>query len=138
MARRRIINRKEYRGDYEGNEEEKREGEEGEAEEEDEDEDEDEDEAEDEEGGEEEEDAPKAKKAKKPAKEPKPKKPRAGKAPPRQRAVWGVFSNSNQRVATFPFPEKEKAVAHAQKLREDKNQTYFVQLVKEPLVEEKK
>jgi hypothetical protein len=85
-----------------------------------------------------------APKKKKPAKEPKPKakakaKPRtrAPKAAPRMKVVWGVFNNSNQRVATFDYPKKHEAEAHAAKLKADKNQTFFVQPVKEPMEEKK-
>jgi hypothetical protein len=149
MARR-IVNRMEKRAEYEAFERRQDDDEvEGEEEEEDEEE---EDEAEDEEGDEEEpitdegedEDEGPPKKKKKPAKEPKPKakpkaKPRtrAPKAAPRMKVVWGVFNNSNARVATYDYPKKREAEEHAAKLRTDKNQTFFVQPVKEPMEEKK-
>ena len=139
MARRRTLNHKELRADYEAAERRKQEGEEAEDEELDEDEDEDEEEASDEEEGEagdEEEEAPAKKPAKKKAapKEPKPKRVRTPKVV-RQKVVWAVFNNSNQRVASFDYPKKKEAEDHAAKLSADKKQTFFVQPVKEPMEE---
>jgi hypothetical protein len=144
MARRRTLNHKELRADYEAAERRKQEGEEGE-EEEVEEEDEDEEEASDEEEGEagdEEEEAPAPAPAKKPAKkkaapkEPKPKRVRTPKVV-RQKVVWVVFNNSNQKVATFDYPKKKEAEEHAAKLSADKKQTFFVQPVKEPMEDKK-
>jgi hypothetical protein len=145
MARR-TRNRLELRAEFDAaerrkEEEDKVKGEDAEDEEEDDEEEEDDDEAEagdeaeDEELAEEEdEDEPKPKKKKKPAKEPKPRKARVAKVV-RQKAVWAVFNNSNQRVATFDYPKKQEALDHAVKLKGESktNQTYFVQMVKEPL-----
>jgi hypothetical protein len=139
MARRRTLNHKELRADYEAAERRKQEAGEGEDEElEDEDEDEDEEEASDEdegEGGDEDDEAP-AKKPKKKAapKEAKPKRVRTPKVV-RQKVVWAVFNNSNQRVASFDYPKKKEAEDHAAKLSADKKQTFFVQPVKEPMEE---
>jgi hypothetical protein len=66
------------------------------------------------------------------AKAARPKRARATKSL-RQRAVWGVFSNSNARVETFPFPQKREAEEYAAKLKAEKGSTYFVQMVKEPI-----
>jgi hypothetical protein len=74
--------------------------------------------------------APKKKKA--PSKAPRPKRVRATKAV-RQRVVWGVFNNSNARVETFPFPQKKEAEDYAARMKAEKNSTYFVQPVKEPI-----
>src|SRR5215469_10726964 len=139
MARRRTLNHKELRADYEAAERRKQEGEEGEDEELDEaDEDEDEEEAsgEDEgEGGDDEEAPPKKPVKKKAApKEPKPKRVRTPKVV-RQKVVWVVFNNSNQKVASFDYPKKKEAEDHAAKLSADKKQTFFVQPVKEPMEE---
>ena len=143
MARR-ILNRKDLRADYEAAERRKGEDEEAEDEEEqDEDEEADEgeeeaaeaeDEAEDEER--EEEEAPKKRK---PAKEPKPKaKPRSRAAKiTRMKVVWGVFNNSNQRVAVYDYPKRKDADEHAARLTADKKSTHFVQPVKEPMEEKK-
>jgi len=51
----------------------------------------------------------------------------------RMKLVWGVFSNSNQRVAVFDYPKKKDANEHAEKLTADKKTggPYFVQPVKE-------
>lgn len=93
-------------------------------------------------GDDDDEDAPKKKKKKavKPAKVAKPKaKPRSRAAKiVRKRVVWGVFNNSNQRVATFDFPKKKDAYDKAAQLTTDKKQTHFVQPVKEEIAEEKK
>jgi hypothetical protein len=148
MARR-IVNRKEKRAEFDALEERtKSEDEETEEEEGDDEEEGDEEEdgepsdaaAEDEEAGAEgdgeEEEAPKKKKKKK---EPKPKvvKPKAksrARTPKivRMKVVWGVFNNSNQRVATYQYPQKKQAEDHAAKLMTDKRSTHFVQPVKEP------
>jgi hypothetical protein len=94
------------------------------------------------EGDEDDEEAPvKKKKAAPKAKTAKPK----AKAKPRTRAVkitrmkvvWGVFNNSNQCVASYAYPQKAEAEAHAVKLTADKRNTHFVQQVKEPMEEKK-
>jgi hypothetical protein len=149
---RRVLDRKALRADNEAAERREEEAEETEEEEE---EDEDEDEEgegegdgeeeasgggdDDDEGGgdEDDEDAPKKKKKK----APKPKAP--AKTKPRSRAakvvrmkvVWGVFNNSNQRVATYEYPKRKEADEHANRLTADKKSTHFVQPVKEPIEE---
>ena len=140
MARRRTLNHKELRADFEAAERRKQDGEEAEDEELD-DEDEDEEEASDKEedegdGDEEEEEAPAKKPAKKKAapKEPKPKRVRTPKVV-RQKVVWVVFNNSNQKVASFDYPKKKEAEEHAARLKAEKNQTFFVQPVKENMEE---
>ena len=55
----------------------------------------------------------------------------------RMKVVWGVFSNSNQRVATFDYPKRKDADDLAAKLTTDKKSTHFVQPVKEPMEEKK-
>ncbi|MFO0864787.1 MAG: hypothetical protein U0744_09065 [Gemmataceae bacterium] len=149
---RRVLNRKEMRNDFDAaerrqedetttdeeelEEEEDEEGddEEGGGDEESEDED-----AED--SGDEDEDEdgePKPKKKKKPAKEPKPKaKPRKSAKVVRMRVTWGVFNNSSQMVASYDYPKREEADAHAARLTADKKSTHFVQPVKEPIEEAK-
>jgi hypothetical protein len=155
MARR-IVNRMEKRSEHEAwerrqggeageeREEEEEEGDEDEDEEGDEDEEEEEAEGEDEgeegEGDEDDEEAPKKKKKKKPAKPAaKPKaKPRARVVKTtRMRVVWGVFNNSQQMVATYEYPKKQEAEAHAAKLMAEKRSTHFIQPVKEPMEEKK-
>ena len=151
---RRILNRKELRADFDAAE---RKGDEEEVVDEDAD-DEDEDEEDEEEKGEEgdeaaagdaegdededDEDAeakPKKKKAAK-VKAPKVAKPksrsRAAKIV-RMRMVWGVFNNSHQCVASFEYPKRKDAEAHAAKLTADKKNTHFVQPVKEAIEEKK-
>jgi hypothetical protein len=143
---RRILNRKDLRADYEAAERRKADDEEVDEEEEAGDEDEDEEE----EGGEEEaegdeeevdeadeEEAP-PKKKKKPVKEVKPKKTRSRAAKIiRMKVVWGVFNNSNQRVAVYEYPKRKEADDHAARLTSDKKSTHFVQPVKEPIEEKK-
>jgi hypothetical protein len=145
---RRILNRKDLRADFEAAERVKQEDdEEVEEEEEAEDEDEEEesaDEAEDEsaeveEGEEDEEEEKPKKKKKKEPKEPKPKpksRSRAAKVV-RMKVVWGVFNNSNQRVAVYDYPKRKDADDHAARLTADKKSTHFVQPVKEPIEEKK-
>jgi hypothetical protein len=114
--------------------------------EEDEEEDGEEAEAEDEAGDEDEEgdeDKPSKKKkapakAKAKAKAPKAKSTRSRSAKVvRMKQVWGVFNNSNQRVATYEYPKRKEADEHAAKLTADKKSTHFVQPVKEPIEEKK-
>ncbi len=87
-----------------------------------------------------EEEAPKPKKAKKkPAKEPA-KKPKPRTRTPkivRMKVVWGVFNNSNVRVAVYEYPRRQEAQDHAERLTNDKKSTHFVQPVKEPIEEKK-
>jgi hypothetical protein len=82
---------------------------------------------------------PKKKKAAK-VKAPKVVKPktrsRAAKVV-RMRLVWGVFNNSHQCVATYEYPKRKDAEAHAAKLTADKKNTHFVQPVKEAIEEKK-
>ena len=95
-----------------------------------------------EEAGDEDEDEEAPKKKKKPKPVPKAVKP---KAKPRSRVVkavrmrvlWGVFNNSHQMVASYPYPKRHDADAHASRLMTDKKQTHFVQPVKEPMEEKK-
>jgi hypothetical protein len=139
MARR-ILNRKDLRADFEAAERRKSEDEEVDDEEEG-DEDEEESEADSDEGdesdeGEEpDEEAPKPKK-KKPVKEAKPKRVRTPKVV-RQKVVWGVFNNSNQRVATYEYPKRKEADEHAARMTAEKKLTFFVQPVKEQIDEKK-
>jgi hypothetical protein len=136
---RRILNRKELRADYEAAEERKRDqGEDEDTENEEEAELEDEEEAETgdaDDSGEDEEGEPEApKKRKAAAKVAKPRRARAVKIT-RMKVVWGVFNNSNQRVAVFEYPQRQEAEEMAAKLRADKKSTHFVQPVKEPIAE---
>src|SRR5215207_4869516 len=140
MARKRTRNYREERAPFDTEEDPERRKDEDEEGEEDEEEDEeasaeDEDEEDEGEGEEDEDGEPVAKKPKKkpPPKAPaKPKRTRASKVV-RMRVVWGVFNNSNQRVATYEYPKRKEADEHAAKLSADKKQTYFVQPVKEPM-----
>jgi hypothetical protein len=138
MARR-TLNHKALRADFEAAERRKKEAL-GEGEEKtDEQEDEEEDGAEAAEGaegesGEEAEEAPKKKK--KAVKAVKPKRTRTPKVV-RQRVVWGVFNNSNARVQTFAYPQRKEADEYAAKMSADKNTTFFVQPIKEPIEEKK-
>jgi hypothetical protein len=137
MARR-ILNRKDLRADYDAAERRKQEDEEqDETEDEDQDEGDEEeavetDEAEAEAGDQDEEEAPKKSK---PVKAAKPRsRSRAAKVV-RLKVVWGVFNNTNQRVAVFDYPRRQEAEELAAKLKTDKKSTHFVQPVKEPIEE---
>ncbi len=133
MARR-TLNHKALRADFEAAERRKKEAP-GEGEDKsDEQEDQEEEGAAEAEAGEEAKEAPKKKK--KPVKEPKPKRVRTPKVV-RQRVVWGVFNNSNARVQTFSYPQRKEADEYAAKMSADKNSTFFVQPVKEPIEEKK-
>jgi hypothetical protein len=139
MARRRTLNYREMRADFDEDED-RQDDEEGDEDEEDEDEEdgEGEEEAADGEESEEEgddEDAPVKKKAK-PKPKPKPKRTRAVKIT-RKRVVWCVFNNSHQEVATYEYAQKADAEAHAARLMADKKTTHFVNPVKKDIVEEK-
>lgn len=73
---------------------------------------------------------------KKPKKVAAPKETKSKKKPGKVvpvKLVWGVFSNSNQRVATYRFNEKKDAEEHAKRLMTEKKSTFFVQPVKEPM-----
>jgi hypothetical protein len=149
MARR-ILNRKDLRADFEAAEARRKDDDEDVEDEEEGDEDEDEDEEEGDEaeeaeaepgaepdGDEDEEEVKPVKKKKKPAKvvkEPKPKRVRTPKHV-RQRVVWVVFDNSSKRIAAYDYPKKKEAEEHAARLKAEKNQTFFVQPVKEPIEE---
>ena len=82
------------------------------------------------------------KKKKKKEKAPKPVKPkaksrsRAAKVV-RMKVVWGVFNNSNQRIAVYEYPKRKEADEHATRLTADKKSTHFVQPVKEAIEEKK-
>jgi hypothetical protein len=139
------MNRKELRADFDAAERRQTDAE-GETEEEVEDEEEDEegDDAEEAEGDdevvdEEDEDGAPKKKPKKKKAAPKVAKPKRTRAPKitRMKVVWGVFSNSNQRVAVYEFPKRNEADEHAARLTADKKSTHFVQPVKEPIEEKK-
>jgi recombination DNA repair RAD52 pathway protein len=136
---RRILNRKDLRADYDAAEaRRKQDDDDTDTDTDDEEEDDDDESAEagddaeeGEEGEEGDEEAP-VKKKKKVVKEVKPKRTRTPKVV-RMKVVWGVFNNSNQRVAVYDYPKKKEAEEHAAKLKADKNQTFFVQPVKEAI-----
>jgi hypothetical protein len=135
----RIRNRKELRAAYDAAE--RRQGDEDkELDEDEEEEDEDESEASDEEegaaaeGGDEEE----AEVEVKPKKRKAPAKPRTRAVKiTRMRVLWGVFDNSSKCVATYEYPRRGDADAHAARLTADKKNTHFVQPIKEPIEEKK-
>jgi hypothetical protein len=69
-------------------------------------------------------------------KESRAKRTRAAKVV-RQRVVWAVFNNSNVRVQTFAYPQKQEADEYAAKMRAEKGGTFFVQPVKEAIEDNK-
>jgi len=143
----RILNRKDLRADYDAAERRKTDDETEETEEEVEDEAEEEEEADEEEAEEGEAPADDEEAEEEAAPPPPPKKKKKAPAKPRTRTrtpkitrmkvVWAVFSNSNQRVATFDYPKRKDADDLAAKLTNDKKSTHFVQPIKEPIEEKK-
>jgi hypothetical protein len=143
-GRKRTINRKEQRGEYEDEtekaeeeetEEEEEEEEDEEGEEEAEAEGEAEDEGEEEAGDEDDEEAPKKKKkVAKVKKAAAPKRVRAAKKAVRQKAVWVIYDNSSKEVETFPFNQKGAAEKFLAEKADDKK-GYYLQMRKVPLDE---
>jgi hypothetical protein len=79
-----------------------------------------------------EEEAPVKKPKKKAApKEPSKRKKTAKLVP--KRVVWVVYDNSYKKVKTFPYSQKKEAEEEAERLRQDKKTTYFVQPFKEDI-----
>jgi hypothetical protein len=76
-----------------------------------------------------------AKKKKKAAtpKEPSKRKKTAKLVP--KRVVWVIYDNSYKKVKTFPYNQKKEADEEAEKLRQDKKTTYFVQPFKEEITQ---
>ena len=64
------------------------------------------------------------------------RKPRAVKEV-RTRAIWVVLDNAGKRVKEFPYPQKAEAEALVEEKTEEKKSTFYIQLVKEALVEPK-
>jgi hypothetical protein len=138
MAKGRIRNRLELRAQAEAAERRQHEGDETEDEEQDEDGGPADEEESEEEAASDEEEEPEKKPPKKRKPAAKPSKPRSRAAKTvRMKVVWGVFNNSNQRVAVFDYPKRKEADEHAAKLATDKKSTFFVQPVKEPIEEKK-
>ena len=66
----------------------------------------------------------------------KPKKKTKKVVNVRQRRVWGIFDNSNQQVATFPYAQRQAADTKLAELQEKGKSThYFLQPVNEPIPE---
>lgn len=57
----------------------------------------------------------------------------APKTSPRQRLVWAVCDSGGRTVATFPYPEKAQAEAHALQLKSRGKGAHFVRSVKEAM-----
>lgn len=64
------------------------------------------------------------------------KKSKTAKAPERLRMVWGVFDNSNQQVAAFPYSDRAAAEKKVEDMVGRGKGPYFIQPVKEPIIEE--
>lgn len=145
MAKKRTLNRMDYRGDFdeEGGEaakaeEEEDEDEEGDEEEEGEAEAEPDVEGEPDEGaGDDDEDAPKPKKKKKVVAAPKVKRTRAPKIV-RMKAMWVVLDNSSKQLSTFDYGAKKEAEQYLEQKNIDKKGTCYMQLVKVPLEDKEK
>lgn len=76
-----------------------------------------------------------AKATKKPAKKTTRKKTKASTAPERLRMVWGVFDNSNQQVAAFPYSGRADAEKKVEDMAGKGRGPYFIQPVKEAILE---
>ena len=63
-----------------------------------------------------------------------PKKKAAENA--RMKLFWGVFNHSMKEVAKYDYSQKKQAEARAKELAANSKTPYFVQKVKEPVVEE--
>jgi hypothetical protein len=66
---------------------------------------------------------------------PKVKKPRKKKEPPRMCARWGVFDAGMKQVAIFDYNQRAEADKKIADLSAKKNSVYFLQIVKEPMVD---
>ncbi|HHM11960.1 MAG TPA: hypothetical protein ENJ16_00285 [Planctomycetaceae bacterium] len=75
----------------------------------------------------------KATKAKKTSRTPKKKVAENA----RMKLFWGVFNHSMKEVAKYDYSQKKQAEARAKELAASSKTPYFVQKVKEPVVEEK-
>ncbi len=64
------------------------------------------------------------------------KKTKGAKTPERLRMVWGVFDNSNQQVAAFPYAQRSDAEKKLADMAGKGKGPYFIQPVKEPIIEE--
>lgn len=65
----------------------------------------------------------------------KPKAKKGAKTGP-VRAVWVVFGNSQNRVASYPYSQEKEAREHALKLNNEKPEkkgNHFVMMIKEPI-----
>ena len=58
------------------------------------------------------------------------------KAPLRRKIVWGVYSSSMKEEARFPFEERTQAEKKASQLKARSKKMYWVQPIKEEIVEE--
>ena len=84
----------------------------------------------------EEEEAERRPKKKKAATKAKPKAPKAPKPAARMRIVWAVVNDAFKTVATFPYAEREAALARAAELTAKGKGTHFVQKTKEAMPED--
>lgn len=64
------------------------------------------------------------------------KSTKAVKNPERLRMVWGVFDNGNQQIAAFPYAQRELAEKKVEDMAGKGKGPYFIQPVKEPIIEE--
>jgi len=137
MARKRTINRKELRTDFDEAENKPEEEEADEAEDEDEDADEDEEADADVESDGESDDVEEAPKPKKPKKKPAaPKRTRTPKVVA-MKAIWVVFDNSSKEIETFPYNKRSDAEAFLEQKNTDKKGAFYLQMRKIPLEEKK-
>lgn len=74
-------------------------------------------------------------KVKAPAKAKAPAKPRKArvKEVPRMKAVWVVYDNSGKSQGEFPYNQKGEAEALLARKIEEKKQTFYLQMIKQPI-----
>ncbi len=71
--------------------------------------------------------------ARKPRSEPTERRPRPSAEPARMRVVWAVCDVGGRTVATYEYPRKAEAEAHAALLQSKGKGAHFVRSLKEPM-----
>jgi hypothetical protein len=75
-------------------------------------------------------------KAKKKKKKAPARKKKVAAAPRREKTVWAVYSPTYKELASYPYPEKNKAEAHAAKLTKKTGNPHFVNATKVPMADD--
>lgn len=80
---------------------------------------------------------PKASARRKGAAAPKTTKPRKSKVPPRMRALWCVYDGGMKEIALFDYSQRAAAEEKLAALQNKQKGPYFLQIVKQPMLEAK-